>query len=138
MVIESQENLNDDLRTKLDNEFEKYAKSNNLKCNYKTFNFIAKGNNTIVGILTGHSLYDEIFIDNLIVFDGWRQQGIGTALVKQVENSYLNKNFKCMSLVSHEFLAPNFYKKLGFNLEFTRKNIENPKLTKYFFIKYFS
>lgn len=33
---------------------------------------------------------------------------------------------------------PEFYKKCGYEVEFVRKNKEEPKLTKYFLVKYFN
>jgi len=35
------------------------------------------------------------------------------------------------------FKQQNFIKKCGFKVEFVRENKENPKLTKYFLVKYF-
>ena len=31
--------------------------------------------------------------------------------------------------------APGFYEKMGYKLEFIRKNSKNPKLNKYFYVK---
>ena len=36
-----------------------------------------------------------------------------------------------------ENLDEEFYKKCGFDVEFIRENNDNPKLNKYFFVKYF-
>lgn len=42
-----------------------------------------------------------------------------------------------MNLSTYGFQAPEFYKKCGFTLEFIREDKKNPKLTKYFFVKFF-
>ena len=38
---------------------------------------------------------------------------------------------------TYELQAPEFYKKLGFELEFVRRNNYNSKLNKYYYVKYF-
>ena len=138
MDIEFKEKLDESVASWLDGEFEKYANKNSLLCNYKTFNFLAKENDKIIGILNGYSVYDEkIYIELLFVLEEYRKRGIGSKLIKRVENYYCNKNFSYISLVTCGFQAPDFYEKRGFKLEFKRENKINPKLTRYFFIKYF-
>ena len=39
----------------IDNEFNKFATKNGVTCNYRSFAFIAKEDNKIVGIITGSS-----------------------------------------------------------------------------------
>ena len=81
--------------------------------------------------------FAEVYIDDLVVKEEHRGKGIGTKLIKEVENYYKDKNFNNMNLVTNGFQAPKFYEKCGFQLEFVRENKENPKLNKYFFVKYF-
>ena len=50
---------------------------------------------------------------------------------------YENKGFNNINLVTSEFQAPDFYIKNGYELEYIRKNKHNPKLTKYFFVRFF-
>lgn len=47
-------------------------------------------------------------------------------------NKYKDEKFRRIT-----GLKKKTYEKCGFELEFVRKNKSNPKLTKYFFIKYF-
>lgn len=113
-----------------------YDTENNVKYNFKHFSFIAKEDDKIIGYLTGFSYYSEVTINNLVVVKEHRGTGIGTMLVRQVEAYFKDKNFNNINLVTNEFQAPEFYKKCGFKVEFIRENKENPKLTKYFFVKY--
>ncbi len=126
---------------KIDKEADKllsiYDTENDVEYNFKRFSFVAKENDQIIGYLTGFSYYSEITINNLIVLKKYRGRGVGTKLIKYVENFFKDKGFNNINLVTNEFQAPKFYENCGFELEFVRENKENPKLTKYFYIKYF-
>ena len=135
--IEYKENLDEEFYKIIDTEFNKYANKNGVNCNYTPFNFVAKENDEILGIITGHSYYKEVHIGDLIIFEEYRNKNIGTKLVETVENYYKNKGFENINLTTYNFQAPEFYKKCGFEVEFIRENKENPKLTKYFLVKYF-
>jgi len=137
LSIEHRENSDDELGEIIDIEFENYAAKYGLACKYKLFNFVAKENNKIVGILTGYSLYNEIHIKELVVVERYRNKHIGSELIKTAEDYYKDKDFEIMTLNTYNFQAPEFYKKLGFQIEYIRENKENSKLAKYFFIKYF-
>ena len=129
--FEEIETITEKLLTEYDNE-------NNVKYNFKKFAFVARENNEQVGYVNGFSYYSEVTINNLVVMKEFRGRGIGTRLVDYVFNYFKDKNFNNLNLVTNEFQAPGFYKKCGFELEFIRKNCKNPKLTKYFFVKYFN
>ena len=135
--IEYKENLDEEFYKIIDTEFNKFATKNGVTCNYQPFNFIAKENDKVVGIITGHSYYNEVHIGDLIIFEEYRNKHIGTKLVDTVEEHYKNKGFENINLTTYNFQAPEFYKKCGFEVEFIRENKENPKLTKYFLVKYF-
>lgn len=135
--IEFREKLDDKFYKMLDNEFNKFAIENDVKCNYTPFNFVAKENEQIVGIVTGHTYYQEVHIGDLIVLKEHRNKHIGSELMKSVEDYFKDKGFENMNLTTYHFQAPEFYRKCGFKIEFTRENKNNPKLSKYFFVKYF-
>lgn len=134
--IEYKKNLDEEFYNIIDNEFNKFATKNGIICNYTPFNFVAKEDNEIVGLITGHSYYKEVHISDLIVFEQYRNKYIGTKLIETVEEYYKNKGFENINLTTYKFQAPEFYKKCGFKVEFVRENKENPKLNKYFFVKY--
>ena len=135
--IEYKENLDEEFYKIIDTEFNKYANKNGVICDYQPFNFIAKEDDKVIGLITGHSYYKEVHIGDLIIFEKYRNKHIGTQLVNTVENYYKNKGFENINLTTYAFQAPEFYKKCGFEVEFIRENKENPKLTKYFLVKYF-
>lgn len=138
MDIEYNERKLDENICRLINKgFTEYDKAFDLSPNYKEFSFIAKENDEVAGILTGKCLHDEVKISDLIVTEKFRRNGIGSKLLKSVEEYFSDKNYTSISLTTYDFQAPKFYEKCGFELEFVRENKKNPKLTKYFFVKYF-
>ena len=135
--IEFKEKLDEEFYNIIDSEFNKFATENGINCNYNSFAFVAKEDNQIVGIITGHSYYKEVHISDLIVYKKFRNKHIGSKLVETVEEYHKNKGFENINLTTYNFQAPEFYKKCGFQVEFIRENKENPKLSKYFLVKYF-
>ena len=135
--IEYKEKLDEDTLIIMDNEFNKLALKNGIVCNYSPFSFVAKENNNFVGLIKGHSYYKEIFISDLIVLEKYRNQHIGTELIKTVEDYFKDKGFDNINLTTYEFEAVEFYKKRGFQIDFVRKNKENSKYNKYYLVKHF-
>ena len=135
--VEYKENLDEGIYEIIDEEFNKFATKNGIICNYKSFAFVAKEESKIIGIITGNSYYKEVHISDLIVLEQYRNKHIGSKLIETVESYYKNKGFENINLTTYGFQAPEFYKKCGFEIEFVRKNKENPKLNKYYLVKYF-
>ena len=135
--IEYKETLDNEIYTMLDAEFNEFATKNGVVCNYKSFAFVAKEGNKIIGIITGNSYYKEVHISDLIVLEQYRNKHIGSKLMETVENYYKNKGYENINLTTYGFQALEFYKKCGFKVEFIRKSKENPKLNKYYLVKYF-
>ena len=119
----------------IDDAFTEYAKTNNVDLNYEEYWFVAEDDNSrIIGSITGRAYYNEVHIGDLIIDKNYRGQGIGTKLVIAVEDEYRNKGFEKITLTTFGFQAPEFYKKLGYTLEFVRED-KNDKLSKYFYCK---
>lgn len=135
--IKYSESLNDDECRMIDAEFGKFAEKNGVVCDYETFAFTAYEDNRVVGVIKGHSYYNEVHIGDLIVLEEFRGKHIGTRLMEAVEKHFYNKGFEIMTLTTYGFQAPEFYRKCGFEVEFIRENKKNPKLTKYFLRKFF-
>lgn len=137
MIIEKMES-SEELKKIIQHELEKYETQNGVEFNFAPFSFFAKENNEVVGAITGFTCYSEVYIDELVVMENHRGKNIGTQLIKAVEEHYKDYGFNNINLYTSEFQAPEFYEKLGFELEFIRKNRDNPKLNKYFYVKFFN
>ena len=117
------------------NEFARYGEQSNLVLNFDEFCFVAEDSEEkIVGAITGRVYYNEVHIGDLIVDESHRRSGLGTRLVSAVEDCYKGKGYEVITLTTFGFQAPEFYKKLGYTVEFVRIN-NDPKLTKYFLKK---
>ena len=88
----------------------------------------------LLGVITGRAYYNEVHIGDLIIGKGHRKSGIGRKLVEEVEKAYRGKGYEKITLTTFGFQAPEFYKKLGYETEFVRRD-KDPKLSKYFLAK---
>ena len=119
----------------IDKEFNEYAKKFNIKVDYNDFCFVAKENDSLLGVVVGHSYYKEVHVTDLIVREEYRGKGVGSELIKRVEKEFSGQRYENINLTTYVFQAPEFYKSLGFEIEFVRKSSDE-KLTKYFLIKH--
>ena len=115
-------------------EFSDYATGCDVSLNYEEFCFAAKDDGKIAGVITGRAYYNEVHIGDLIVGREHRRTGVGSKLVAAVEEAYKGKDYEKIALTIFGFQAPEFYKKLGYELEFVRED-KDPKLSKYFYLK---
>ena len=115
-------------------EFADYAVQNGVELNYDDFCFVEEEDGKILGVITGRAYYDEVHVVDLIVDPGCRRSGLGSKLVATVEEAYKNKGYAKITLTTFGFQAPEFYKKLGYQIEFVRES-KDPKLSKYFLSK---
>ncbi len=115
-----------------------YESNHGVDVNHKQFALVLVDNqNNTIGVLNAFTAFAEIYVCDFWVDRPHRGKGYGTQLLKTLQDRFQGKGFNNINLVTNQFQAPEFYKKCGFELEFIRKNIKNPKLTKFIFVKYF-
>ena len=134
MIIKRVEEVDDKIGGFINVEFSQYGIQNEVELNYEEFCFVAEDEGKILGVITGRAYYNEVHIGDLIVGSDCRKSGIGSNLVRAVEDAYKGKGYDKITLTTFGFQAPEFYKKLGYELEFVRED-KNPKLSKYFLAK---
>lgn len=115
-------------------EFSDYSEDCDVDLNYEDFCFAAEDDGKIAGVITGRAYYNEVHIGDLIVGKKYRRDGVGSKLVAAVEDAYKGKCYEKIALTTFGFQAPEFYEKLGYELEFVRED-SDPKLSKYFYLK---
>ena len=134
MDIKRFDEVDDRLGEFINKEFSAYGEQNGVVLNYDEFCFAAEEDGNILGVITGRAYYNEVHIGDLIVASSVRKGGIGSKLVRTVEDNYRGKGYDKITLTTFGFQAPEFYKKLGYEIEFVREDKE-PKLSKYFLAK---
>ena len=116
-------------------EFTRYGERNGVELNYDAFCFAAEDRQgRIAGVITGRAYYNEVHIGDLIVGEPYRRCGLGSRLVRAVEEAYAGRGYDIVTLTTFGFQAPEFYLKLGYQTEFVREN-RDPRLSKYFLKK---
>lgn len=139
IAIEFMDKIPDDLEERMRADLVNYERGQGIDVNYRTFSVILKINaDEVVGILNAYTAFSEVYIDDIWIDSSYRNQGYGQKLIEALETHFKGQGFNNINLVTSHFQAPEFYKKCGFELEFVRKNLKNPQLTKYFFVKYFN
>ena len=135
MNILKKSEVDDKVGTFINVEFTNYAISRNVDLNFEEYCFVAEDDEgEIIGAITGRAYYNEVHIGDLVIDSKYRGQNIGSKLVKAVEEEFKDTGFTKITLTTFGFQAPEFYKKLGYELEFVRKD-NDPKLSKYFYLK---
>ena len=134
MDIKRFDEVDDRLGEFINKEFSAYGEQNGVVLNYDEFCFAAEEDGEILGVITGRAYYNEVHIGDLIVASSVRKGGIGSKLVRAVEDNYRGKGYDKITLTTFGFQAPEFYKKLGYEVEFVRED-KDPKLSKYFLAK---
>ena len=118
----------------INKEFTDYAVDCDVELNFEEFTFAAEDDGKLAGIITGRAYYNEVHIGDLIIGKDYRRAGVGSRLVAAVEEAFKGKGYEKIALTTFGFQAPEFYKKLGYELEFVRED-KDPKLSKYFYLK---
>jgi GNAT superfamily N-acetyltransferase len=136
--IEFVDTLPDEIEEKMHQGFVEYENSNGIDVNYRKFSIILKNeDDETIGVINAFTAFAEVYIDDIWVDKLYRGKGYGRKLLNALEQKFKGKGFNNINLVTSAFQAPEFYQKCGYQVEFVRKNINNPKLTKTFLIKYF-
>ncbi len=118
----------------INREFTDYAVDCEVALNFEEFTLAAEDDGKIAGIITGRAYYNEVHIGDLIIGKEYRRAGVGRRLVAAVEDAFKGKGYEKIALTTFGFQAPEFYKKLGYELEFVRED-KDPRLSKYFYLK---
>ena len=134
MIIKRVNEINDAVDEFINKSFTDYAVKNDVALNFEEYCFAAEEDGKIIGVITGRAYYNEVHIGDLIIDKSYRRMNIGTKLVKAVEEAFTGKGYSKITLTTFGFQAPEFYKKLGYSLEYIRED-NDPKLCKYFCIK---
>lgn len=92
---------------------------------HESFGFFMRDeNNLIKGGCNGFIFYGCLYVDQLWVDDTLRGKDYGTKLMHSAENLAKDKKCLFMTVNTMHWEALDFYKKLGFEIEFERHGFE--------------
>lgn len=86
--------------------------------------FIRDENNKIIGGCAGDNMYGGLFVGQLWVAKELRGKGYGTALMNEAERLAKDSQCRFIAVNTFDWEALDFYKKLGFYVEFARKGFD--------------
>lgn len=97
---------------------EEYTKSTvpALKEKYEEVSFIYEENNKVLGRIVGHIHWDHLQIELFSVSGEARGKGVGTKILKHVEDLAKDKDLSYILLETMSFNAPGFYEKNGYDV----------------------
>ena len=96
------------------------------------FGFVLKSDKKIIGAITARMFLGCVHICNLIVQKECRGMGFGRLLLESALENAKSKNCTFAVLETFNFHAPDFYEKLGFNVDFARKGYDSNSTYYYF------
>ena len=70
--------------------------------------------NILIGGVYGRTIWGTLEIKTFVVRDEFRNNGVGTSLIKEAELEAKRRNWEYISLDTFSFQAPEFYEKMGF------------------------
>lgn len=82
--------------------------------NQSDFTITARINDEIIGVAMGESKYDWLILQYLWVNELHRDKGVGSDLMRQLDQLALRRELYGIHLDTFEFQARSFYEKMGF------------------------
>jgi ribosomal protein S18 acetylase RimI-like enzyme len=82
----------------------------------------------IVGGCAGDNMYGGLFVAQLWVAESLRGQGYGTRLMQRAETLAKDSDCNFIAVNTFDWEALDFYKKLGFYVEFSRKGFDKESI----------
>lgn len=86
----------------------------------RTFGITLSDDKKILGGASGVTLYGCLYIDMLWIDESIRNEGYGTKLMQQAEKIGIERGCTFATVNTMDWEALDFYKKLGYEVEFTR------------------
>ncbi|WP_028865610.1 GNAT family N-acetyltransferase [Psychromonas aquimarina] len=104
--------------------------------NEQTFGlFVRDTNSTVVGGVTGKILFTSLHVNYLWLAKSIRGSGIGSELIKRIEQEAAGYGVNNIYLDTYTFQAPQFYERLGFTEVGRYRDFPLPGVDKIFYQK---
>lgn len=92
---------------------------NDITYHEYTYKLLDNDNGMIGGVCMTIFL-NRMYIDQVIVLKKYRRQGYGEFMLKEIEEFAIARGVEVSNVGSYNFQAPEFYKKQGYRLVYTR------------------
>jgi len=97
----------------------------------EAYGFYIKDKDEILGGVQGYLIYGALYVQLLWVSKKLRNQGYGKKLMQEAENFAKERKCKMITLETLDFQGLDFYKKIGFEVDFKRKGFDNNSVCYY-------
>lgn len=111
-----------------------WFRNNSADVEDKYDNFLVFDGEKLVGGAVGYILYEWYFLELLWILDDYQRQGIGTSIIKKIEEFAIKENLVGIRLETWNFQARGFYEKMGYEIYATILDCP-PGTINYFFKK---
>ena len=93
------ENLSDEVEEQMSRDLIAYESAHGIDVNYKKLAIVLRNETEeVIGVLKAYTAYSEIYVDDLWVDSAWRNQGLGTRLMRELEAGFENQGLPMKSL----------------------------------------
>lgn len=128
------ESMTDEIQNKINDDFYQYQKETTGMPENKIVAFTARIDGKLIGVVSVMIKWSQLHIKTMIVDSAFRKQGIGSKLIKKVLEYGKEHNCVNVFVETSNFQAPEFYKKMGFIVEFIRTGYSNGY--SYYYLRY--
>ena len=121
-IIINKELFNKELQKEIHKGFNRHSLSTiGHEWRLDTYAFVAKDDEVLAGVCVVNFFWGVVHIKCLYVAEKYRKKGLGTNLVNSAIKYGLDNKFTFALVETMSYQALDFYKKMGFYLEFTQK-----------------
>lgn len=101
--------------------FQEYSlKKLGKESKWQSWRFVAREDESIVGIIQGDVMWGVLHIELLMVKPEYRKLGVGGLLVSNVVNLAKERGCTMMIVETFDFQAPEYWQAKGFKIDFKR------------------
>lgn len=90
----------------------------------------------LTAVLQAKCVLDNAHITALVVSPDYQGQGLGSSLIQEFEELMQEHQITSITLSTKSYQAEHFYRKMGYQVYATLKNVPQEGITKFHFIKY--
>ena len=95
---------------------------------YKSWRFVARDHQEILGIICGDMMWGVLHIELLMIKSEYRKLGLGRELYENVVDLAKETNCSMMTVETFDFQAPEYWQNKGFKIDLARPGYQGNTL----------